>query len=99
MFEFVLKPLNSDVISESFKVRHTIVKQHDTYSAKANKVIRLKDSSIWIKDEKEGIVTRKRSSSDIENCEENMATKKKQKTDDDTVKPKDVAVCTKKTDD
>jgi hypothetical protein len=28
-----------------------------------------------------------------------MATKKKQKTDDDTVKPKDVAVCTKKTDD
>ncbi len=94
MFEFVLKPVNSDVIPDSFKKQYTIVKEHDTYCASAsNKVIKLKGSSMWMKDEKEGIVTRKRSTSDIENCEENRATKK-HKVEDEIAKPKDVAVCT-----
>lgn len=92
VFEFVLQPVNSDVISEIFKTQHTIMKDHDIYSAKSNKVIQLKNSSIWMKDDEKGAVVR-RSTSDIENCEENMARRKRQKINDEIIKPKDVAVC------
>eukprot|EP00029_Vermamoeba_vermiformis_P010748 TRINITY_DN5728_c0_g1_i1.p1 TRINITY_DN5728_c0_g1~~TRINITY_DN5728_c0_g1_i1.p1 ORF type:complete len:543 (-),score=74.37 TRINITY_DN5728_c0_g1_i1:8-1636(-) len=94
VFEFVLKPVNSDVVSDTFKMQFTVAKEHDTYCATAaKKVIKLEGSSTWMKDEKAGIVMRKRTASDIENCEENMATKR-HKTEDNTFRPKDVAVCT-----